>query len=177
MTRLCARRDNAAYTLEEIKQFLKLFPSGQIAVTIGLNAFLALRKPELQALLPDDFDGNYVRIHRDTKTCNYERLPVIAPLKRLLADGWEQVNLRRAEYAIRKKIEGTNLRWKGWYGLRRGMATNLFELGVRPEEAALILRNSPEVLRRHYLKLEQAGKKMDAMTRLEQAYECAATVQ
>ena len=171
-------RENAAYTLEEIKQFLKLFPSGQIAVIIGLNAFLALRKPELQALLPDDFDGNYVRIHRDTKTGNDELLPVIAPLKRLLADGWERVNLRRAERAILKRIKGTSLRWKGWYGFRRGMATNLFELGVRPEEAALILRNSPEVVRRHYIKLEQAGKKMDAMTRVEQAYDrCAATVQ
>jgi hypothetical protein len=108
----------------------------------------------------------------------HESGPVIAPLKRLLADGWEQINLRRAEYAIRKKIEGTNLHWKGWYGFRRGMATNLFELGVRPEEAALILRNSPEVVRRHYIKLEQAGKKIDAMACLEQAYdERSATVQ
>jgi hypothetical protein len=48
--------------LQEIKQFLALFPSGQIAVTIGLNAFLALRNPELQALLPDEFDGDYVCI-------------------------------------------------------------------------------------------------------------------
>ena len=56
------------------------------------------------------------------------------------------------------------------------MATNLFELGVRPEEAALILRNSPEVVRRHYIKLEQAGKKID-VARLEQPYdECSATV-
>jgi len=172
------RRENGAYSLQEIKQFLALFPSGQIAVTIGLNAFLALREPELQALLPDDFDGDSVRIHRDTKTGNDECLPVIGPLKRLLGDGWEQVNLRKAERTIRKRIEGTNLRWRGWYAFRRGMATNLFELGVRPEEAALILRNSPEVVRRHYLKLEQAGKKADAMARFEQAYDaCAAIVQ
>ena len=58
------------------------------------------------------------------------------------------------------------------------MATNLFELGVRPEEAALILRNSPEVVRAHYIKLEKAGKKVDAMARLEQAYDAGAvTVQ
>jgi len=49
------------------------------------------------------------------------------------------------------------------------MATNLFELGVRPEEAALILRNSRDVVRAHYIKLEKAGKKVDAMARLEQA--------
>jgi len=51
------------------------------------------------------------------------------------------------------------------------MATNLFELGVRPEAAALILRNSPEVVRVRYIKLEKAGKKVDAMARLEQAYD------
>jgi integrase len=173
-------RENGAYTLEDVKRFLALFPAGPVAVAIGVNAFLALRKPEAEALLPDDFDQekNRIRIHRDTKTGNDEWLPVVAPLARLLASGWEQINLSRAEYAIRKKIEGTNLCWKGWYGFRRGMATNLFELGVRPEEAALILRNSPEVVRRHYIKLEQAGKKVDAMTRLEQAYdECSATVQ
>jgi hypothetical protein len=40
-----------------------------------LNAFLALRKPELQPLLPEDFDGDYARIHPDTRTGNDERLP------------------------------------------------------------------------------------------------------
>lgn len=82
-------RENGAYTLEQVTQFLKLFPSGQIAVAIGLNAFLGLRKPELEALLPDDFDParGMVRIHRSTKTGNSEWLPVVAPLGRLLADG------------------------------------------------------------------------------------------
>jgi hypothetical protein len=37
----------------------------------------------------------------------------VAPLAKLLADGWEQISLRRAEYEIRKKIEGTSLTWKG----------------------------------------------------------------
>jgi hypothetical protein len=119
--------------------------------------------------LPDDFDGDRVRIHRYTKTGNDDLLPVIAPLKRLLVDRWGPINLRRAERAIRKRIQGTSLRWRGWYAFRRGMATNLFELSVRPEEPALILRNSRDVVRAHYIKLEKAGKKVDAMARLEQA--------
>jgi hypothetical protein len=46
------------------------------------------------------------------------------------------------------------------------------------KEACLILRNSAEVVRRHYIRLEQEGTKVDAMARLEQAYEkCAASVQ
>jgi len=173
-------RENAAYSLEEVKQFLKLFPAGRAAVAIGINAFLALRKPEVEALLPDDYDQKHgkIRIHRDTKTGNDEWLPVVAPLAKLLCDGREQISLRRAEYEIRKKIEGTNLVWKGWYGFRRGLATNLYRCGMRPEQACLILRNSAEVVRRHYIRLEQEGTKVDAMARLEQAYEqCAATVQ
>jgi hypothetical protein len=67
------------------------------------------------------------------------------------------VNLRSAKTAIFARVKGTNLR-AGLVRLHTRNATNLFELGVRPEAAALILRNSPEVVRHHYLKLEQAGK-------------------
>ena len=172
-------RENGAYTLEEIKGFLSLFPAGPVAVAIGVNAFLALRKPEAEALLPDDYDkqGGRIRIHRDTKTGNDEWLPVVAPLAKLLCDGWDQICLRRAEYEIRKKIEGTNLVWRGWYGFRRGLATNLYRCGLRPEQACLILRNTAEVVRAHYIRLEHEGTKTDAMSRFEQAYDaCATTV-
>jgi len=141
---------------------------------------LALRRPEVEALLPDDYDRGRgrIRIHRETKTGNDEWLPVVAPLVKLLSDGFEQINLRRAEYKIRKKIKGTNLAWRGWYAFRRGLATNPYRCGMRPEQACLILRNSAEVVRRHYIRLEQERTKVDAMARLEQAYEqCAAGVQ
>jgi hypothetical protein len=165
-------RENGAFSIEEIRQFLKLFPAGPVAVAIGINAFLALRKPEAEALLPDDYDRlrRRIRIHRHTKTGNDEWLPVIAPLAELLADGWDQINMRRAEYAIRERIKATSLRWKGWYAFRRGMATNLFRLGYKAEEAALVLRNSPEVVRKHYIRLQQEGVRQDAMNRFEQAY-------
>jgi len=93
-----------------------------------------------------------------------------APLAELLVDGWDQIIMRRAEYAIRERINGTSLRWKSWYAFRRGMATNLFRLGYKAEEAALILRNSPEVARKHYIRLQQEGVRQDTMNRFEQAY-------
>lgn len=51
--------------MDEVKQFLKLFPAGPVAVAIGINAFLALRRPEAEALLPDDYDQGRgkIRIH------------------------------------------------------------------------------------------------------------------
>ena len=50
---------------------------------------------------------------------------------------------------------------------------------IPPEQACHILRNTAEVCRVHYLRLQVEGVKVDAMTRFEQAYEnaCAATVQ
>jgi integrase len=83
-------RENGAYDLNEIKQFLTLFPTGDVAVAIAINAFLALRKPEVESLVTEDFDPktNCVRIHTHTKTGNDEWLPVIAPLRKVLVDGW-----------------------------------------------------------------------------------------
>jgi integrase len=166
-------RENGAYDLNEIKQFLTLFPSGDTAVAIGINAFLAIRKPEAEALAPEDFDAvtGLVRIHTRTKTGNDKRLPVVAPLRRILAAGWNHINMRNAEYDIRKTLKGTTLKWKGWYGFRRGMLTNLWKLGVPVEEAALILRNSPEVCRRHYLRMDETASKQSAMDILEKAYD------
>ena len=100
-----------------------------------------------------------------------------ARLAKLLSDGWEKISLRRAEYEICKRIKGTSLVWEGWYGFRRGLATNLYRDGMRPEQACLIRRNSAEVVRAHYIRLEQEGTKVDAMARFEQAYNaCATTV-
>jgi hypothetical protein len=48
---------NEAYSLQQIKKFLTLFPGGQIDVTIALKTFLALRAPELEALRPRRVDG------------------------------------------------------------------------------------------------------------------------
>jgi hypothetical protein len=92
-------RENGAYDLNEIKQLLTIFPKGDVAVAIGINAFLALRKPEAETLTPEDFDKTtgLVRIHTDTKTGNDERLPVVAPLRNIMAGGWSKVNMRNAE--------------------------------------------------------------------------------
>ncbi len=70
---------------------------------------------------------------------------------------------------ISPKLEGTGLRWKGWYAFRRGAATILHDIGVPPEVACLVLRNSEEVVKRHYIKLDKEMHKRKAMARLERA--------
>lgn len=167
-------RENGAYDLNEIKQFITIFQGDtDVAAAIAINAFLALRKPEAEALMPEDFNPqtNQIRIHRHTKTGNDEMLPVIRPLATVLKAGWGRINMRRTEYAIRKALKKSSLKWRGWYAFRRGMLTNLWSLGVPVEVAAMILRNSPEVCRKHYLRLDAVAQKATAMGKLEAAYD------
>ena len=168
------KNKNGAYDLNQTKQFLTLFADDRdILATIAINAFLALRAPEAEALLPSDYNPvtGLVRIHTHTKTGNDELLPVIGPLRQIMVAGWSKINMRRAERVIRKRIEGTTLDWKGWYGFRRGLLTNLYNLGVHVEKACHVLRNSEKTCRRHYLRLDKATTKQDAMDLLEKAYE------
>ena len=52
---------------------------------------------------------------------------------------------------------------------------SLYRCGLGLKEACLTLRNSAEVVRAHYIRLEQEGTKIDAMARHEQAYNACAT--
>jgi integrase len=172
------KRANGAYDLNEVKQYLTLFPSGDTAVAIAVNAFLALRRPEVEALLPEDFDAakGLVRIHTRTKTHNDVWLPVAAELQRILAKGWATIDMAKAEAEIRRAIVGTSLQWKGWYAFRRGMMTNLYELHVPPEEACFMLRNTAEICKEHYLKLDAAKAKRAAIDKMNVAYEAQPVV-
>jgi integrase len=61
-------------------------------------------------------------------------------------------------------------RWKGWHAFRRGISTNLFELGVPTGTIQLILRHADtETTRRHYIVLESERAGCAAMRKLEKA--------
>ncbi len=74
-------------------------------------------------------------------------------------------NIARRE--IKEKIGG---RWKGWQSFRRGLSTNLYELGVPPEVAQIVLRHADAATtRKHYLMLKSRGLEQAAMRKLEKA--------
>jgi len=45
---------------------------------------------------------------------------------------------------VRKRVEEQNrtVQWKGWHAFRRGLASNLYSLGVQPKVIQAILRHS-----------------------------------
>jgi integrase len=54
---------------------------------------------------------------------------------------------------IRPVIEGLELEWYGWHGFRRGIASNLYELGANEKIVQRILRHAkPHVTKDRYIK-------------------------
>ena len=58
-----------------------------------------------------------------------------------------------AQRVIRPVIEGLGLEWYGWHGFRRGIASNLYELGANEKIVQRILRHAkPHVTKDRYIK-------------------------
>ena len=74
----------------------------------------------------------------------------------------------------RRRIEpvlaAKKIPWSGWHGFRRGLASTLYELGVKDKVIQQILRHaSVEVTRKHYIKTNTAQSDA-AMKKLGDAF-------
>jgi integrase len=55
---------------------------------------------------------------------------------------------------IRRALEDIRLPWYGWHAFRRGLASNLYEIGAQDKVVQRILRHSkPHVTRERYIKV------------------------
>ena len=72
-----------------------------------------------------------------------------------------------AQRVIRPAIEAIGLRWYGWHGFRRGIASNLYELGANDKVVQRMLRHAnPHVTKDRYIKaFDPAG--LAAMRRMQ----------
>jgi hypothetical protein len=52
-----------------------------------------------------------------------------------------------ADRVIKPVLKANGLKWKGWHAYRRGLATNLHELGIRDKVIQAILRHEGVVYR------------------------------
>jgi integrase len=151
------------------------------ATVIALAAFSGLRKSEIQGLRWDDLRGDELYVQRtawrpthvveQTKTeASRGAVPVIPELAKHLqahrdgppADGFiftgakmgRPLDLHNlANRMIRPALKEKGIPWCGWHGFRRGLATNLYELGVEPKTRQAILRHADvSVTEKHYVK-------------------------
>jgi integrase len=157
-----------AYSLEEIAQMFKVLPEPASTIA-AVAAFTGIRKGELRGLLWENYDGEQVLISQsfwrghalEPKTRQSKApVPVIAQLARLLdshrcssgnpASGLmfvspvgKPVNLDAlAADIIVPLVTKAGVRWRGWHAFRRGLATNLHQLGVPDKTIQRILRHS-----------------------------------
>ena len=187
-----------AYSLEEIYAMFEVL-SGRARVAVAVAAWLGPGQSELRAMRWEDrkgkdfvFQRNVWRKHvKETKT--HHRLapvPIIPALRKVLdaywieqgrpSEGWLfpasksklpicPHNLYRREMQEALMLAG--LEWHGWHAFRRGLATNLREMGVPDDEIQCILRHGDiQTTQRFYAKtvspsVRKAMAKMDSKIR------------
>ena len=157
-----------AYSLEEIKQMLNVLPEPASTI-IAVAAFTGVRKGELRGFLWENYDGEQILISQsfwrghtlEPKTRQSRApVPVIAQLARRLdlhrrlsgnpANGLmflspvgKPVNLDAlAANVIGPLVTKAGVQWHGWHAFRRGLATNLHQLGVSDKTIQRILRHA-----------------------------------
>lgn len=182
-----------AYSLPEISYMLTVL--GEPARTaVGVAAFAGLREAEIRGLQWPDYTGDLLYVRRsvwrthvgETKTDESTgAVPVIAPLRRILDDHKRRVAAADGFlFTGPKKGFALNLdnmtkreirpvlgdRWHGWHAFRRGLATNLYTLGVPPKVIQGILRHARvETTAAHYIVIEKQTAGRKAMRQLEGA--------
>jgi integrase len=179
-----------AYGLPDVLWMIERLPEPARTV-VGVAAFAGLRESEIRGLQWEDFDGEYLNVRRsvwrqhvgDTKTTESASVvPVIAPLRKMLdahrkRDGsgpWlfaglkmgRPLHLDNLSRRVIRPVVGD--KWHGWHAFRRGLATNLFTLGVPAEVAQKILRHANvATTQAHYIMLKSQKEGRAAMRKLE----------
>jgi integrase len=146
---------------------------------IGVAAYAGLRQGEIRGLWADDDLGDVLHIKRtvwgtslneQTKTGEDDEdpgmVPIIKPLRALLdalkpkhgfiftGSRGAAIDLENlADRVMRPMLAAHKLQWHGWHGYRRGLATNLKQLGIDDVVIQGILRHSDvSTTRKHYIK-------------------------
>jgi integrase len=178
---------------------------GVVPALIGVAAFAGLREEEIRGQWWEDDDGDVLNIRRsvwrthlkeETKTHEDDDdpgvIPIIEPLRFVLdtikpenASGWMFPNTiggaldldNLADRVIKPILKENGLKWKGWHAYRRGLATNLHELGVPDKVIQAILRHEDvSTTQRSYIKTVPLVV-TNAMKQLEARIARAAVVQ
>ena len=199
-------RETYAYNLAQIRRILEYLPLLPKAI-VATASYAGLREGELRGLEWSDYTGDALNVRRSIwkaaidkpKTSASEKpVPVIRQLAELLdayrssmgnpasgvmfhyGNGVPMDLDKLAQRVIRPVAEAIGLEWYGWHGFRRGIASNLYELGADEKVVQRVLRHAKShVTKDRYIKafdpaVLAAMKKME--TTLDALAECAPTV-
>ena len=187
-----------AYRLDEIQAMLAVLdePERTVVLTCALTG---LRLSEVKGLRWEDFTGSELRITRavwqgrvtETKTAASAAAVPVLPLvatalsdhrRRTTGDGYifhgATGQPLRLENLLRNVIlpalQKAKLEWHGWHAFRRGLATNLYQLGAPDKTVQAILRHANvSTTMAYYVKPVESASHA-AMKKLERAFKTAA---
>ena len=182
-----------AYNLVQILRILDILPLLPKAV-VATAAFAGLREGELRGLQWPDYTGDQLEVNRSVwkdvvnrpKTrASRQPVPVIPKLAKILDEyrasmhnpatgvmfhngNGECLDMDKlAQRVVRPAVEAIRLPWYGWHGFRRGVASNLYELGANEKIVQRILRHAnPHVTKERYIKAFDPAV-LEAMQRLQ----------
>jgi integrase len=180
-----------AYSLPEIETIIDSVENVTHRTLVTVAAFTGLSLSELRGLKWEDVDfkaktitvnRKYWRTHEgQTKTeARQAPVPMIGPVRIALRahrkanpsttyvfEGPFQKPLDIATIGTKRVKPVIKVEWYGWHAFRRGLATNLHELGVEDMEIQAILRHSNvATTQKSYIK-SRAAAGVAAMKRLE----------
>lgn len=182
-----------AYNLTEICRILEFLPLLPKAV-VATAAYAGLRKGELRGLEWTDYAGEVLNVNRSVwksvvnkpKTrASAKPVPVIRQLAEILEEYRRSIGNphsgvmfhsgaghhmdfdKLALRVIQPVVTSLGLAWYGWHGFRRGIASNLYELGADEKIVQRILRHAKShVTKDRYIKAFDPAV-LAAMKRLE----------
>jgi integrase len=166
-------------SLAETLAYIKVVDGLRAKTAIATAGFAGLTVSELQGLdWKDRYDGQW-HVERkvvegrtgDTKTAaRQEGVPIIPYLQKITdkyrksvgcpAEGavfgrWMN-NLKRDHITPQLKKKG--MKWNGWHAFRRGLATNLHEMGVPTKVIQRVCRHADEATtKKHYIHATEPG--------------------
>ena len=182
-----------AYNLVQVLRILEVLPLLPKAL-VATAAFAGLREGELRGLEWPDYTGEQLAVNRSIwkgvvnqpKTrASRQPVPVIPKLAKIMDEyrasmhkpttgvmfhdgSGERLDTDKlAQRVIRPAVEAIGLPWYGWHGFRRGVASNLYELGANEKIVQRILRHAnPHVTKERYIKAFDPAV-LEAMQRLQ----------
>jgi len=163
-------KETQAYSLEEIAAMIAALPDPTSRVMVAVAAFTGLSRSEIRGLTWEAWQGDELHVLRsivagkiqDTKTrARKAPVPLLPSLAQVLGRHRERDgnpvtgpmfrtsngtpvdpnNLLRDQIQPAFKKAGVAC-WHGWHGFRRGLASNLYGLGVQDLVIQRILRHS-----------------------------------
>jgi integrase len=186
--------DTYAYDLGEIAEMLDTLTNKTHQTAVTVAGFSGLSLAELRGLRWENIGKDVLTVQRtywhreegETKTAARKaEVPLIPQVSEILKAHrkrnpntqfvFEGPYFRPLDLAtmgskgIKKALQGSKVDWHGWHALRRGLGTNLHDLGVQDKTIQAILRHSNVfVTQSYYIKTRQKAG-VDAMKKLSAA--------